>query len=191
LIGEQERLEVTEAQLIEAARGGDQRAMGELYSAHAGRVYSVVRRVVGDDHLAEDVSQDAWVRAFQKLHLFRGEAAFGTWMHRLAVNAAVNQIRSLSRRSKLETSPELQSPVQQPDESGLNQRILSQAMDSLPVGYRTVLVLHDVEGLTHEEIGRKLRIAAGTSKSQLHKARARMRALLDPQPRPNEAGNHG
>lgn len=191
MVGEHERLEVTEAQLIEAARSGDQRAMGELYSAHAGRVYSVVRRVVGDDHLAEDVSQDAWVRAFQKLHLFRGDAAFGTWMHRLAVNAAVNQIRSLGRRSKLETSPDLQLPVQQPDESGLNQRILSKALDQLPEGYRTVLVLHDVEGLTHEEIGQKLRIAAGTSKSQLHKARARMRALLDPQPRPNEAGNHG
>jgi len=189
--GEHERLEVTEAKLIEAARGGDQRAMGALYSAHAGRVYSVVRRVVGDDHLAEDVSQDAWVRAFQKLHLFRGDAAFGTWMHRLAVNAAVNQLRSAGRRSKLETSPDLTLPVQQPDESGLNQRILSQAMDQLSEGYRTVLVLHDIEGLTHEEIGQKLRIAAGTSKSQLHKARARMRALLEPQARPNEAGNHG
>lgn len=191
LVGEHERLEVTEAQLIDAARAGDQRAMGALYSAHSGRVYSVVRRVVGDDHLAEDVSQDAWVRAFQKLHLFRGDAAFGTWMHRLAVNAAVNQLRSLGRRSKLESSPDLELPVQQPDESGLNQRILSRALDQLPDGYRTVLVLHDVEGLTHDEIGQKLDIAAGTSKSQLHKARARMRALLDPQPRSNEAGNHG
>ena len=112
-------------------------------------------------------------------------------MHRLAVNAAVNQLRSAGRRSKLETSPDLTLPVQQPDESGLNQRILSQAMDKLSEGYRTVLVLHDVEGLTHEEIGQKLEIAAGTSKSQLHKARARMRALLEPQARPNEAGNHG
>jgi RNA polymerase sigma-70 factor, ECF subfamily len=190
-VGEHERLEVTEAQLVDAARAGDQRAMGALYSAHAGRVYSVVRRVVGDDHLAEDVSQDAWVRAFQKLHLFRGDAAFGTWMHRLAVNAAVNQLRSLGRRSKLESSPDLKLPVQQPDESGLNHRILSTALDQLPEGYRTVIVLHDVEGLTHEEIGQKLDIAAGTSKSQLHKARARMRALLDPQLRPNEVGNHG
>ena len=190
LVGEHERLEVTEAQLIEAARAGDQRAMGDLYAAHAGRVFSVVRRVVGDEHLAEDVSQDAWIRAFEKLHLFRGDAAFGTWMHRLAVNAAVNRLRSLGRRSKLESSPDLKLPIQEPDESGLNQRILSKALDALPDGYRTVLVLHDVEGLTHEEIGQKLKIAAGTSKSQLHKARARMRALLDPQSRPNEAGNH-
>ncbi|MFQ5530118.1 MAG: RNA polymerase sigma factor [Gemmatimonadota bacterium] len=181
---------MTEAQLIEAARAGDQRAMGDLYTAHAGRVFSVVRRVLGDEHLAEDVSQDAWIRAFEKLHLFRGEAAFGTWMHRLAVNAAVNRLRSLGRRSKLETSPDLRLPVQEPDESVLNQRILSRALDALPDGYRTVLVLHDVEGLTHEEIGQKLDIAAGTSKSQLHKARARMRVLLDPQSRPNEAGNH-
>ena len=191
LVGEHERLEVTEAQLVERARAGDQRAMGDLYAAHAGRVYSVVRRVVGDEHVAEDVSQDAWIRAFEKLHLFRGEAAFGTWMHRLAVNAAVNRLRSQGRRSKLETSQELSLPVQEPDESGLNQRMLSKALDSLPDGYRTVLVLHDVEGLTHEEIGEKLNIAAGTSKSQLHKARARMRVLLDPQLKATEAGNHG
>lgn len=191
MVGEHERLEVTEAQLIEAARTGDQRAMGVLYSTHASRVYSVVRRVVGDDHLAEDVSQDAWVRAFGKLHLFRGDAAFGTWMHRLAVNVAVNKLRSLGRRAKLEASADLRLPVQEVDESGLHQRVLSRALDQLSPGYRAVLVLHDVEGLTHEEIGQKLKIAAGTSKSQLHKARARMRALLDPQPRTNEAGNHG
>jgi RNA polymerase sigma-70 factor (ECF subfamily) len=164
--------------------------MGELYAAHAGRVYSVVRRVVGDDHLAEDVSQDAWIRAFEKLHLFRGDAAFSTWMHRLAVNAAVNKLRSQGRRSKLETSPELELPVQEPDESVLNQKQLSRALDALPNGYRTVLVLHDVEGLTHEEIGDRLGIAAGTSKSQLHKARGRMRELLEPKKIRNEAGNH-
>ena len=98
---------MSEAQLIEAARAGDQAAMGTLYATHADRVYSVVRRVVGDDHLAEDVSHDAWIRCFEKLHLFRGDAAFSTWMHRLAVNAAVNRLRSQGRRSKLETAPEL------------------------------------------------------------------------------------
>jgi len=182
---------VSEAQLIEAARAGDQAAMGTLYATHADRVYSVVRRVVGDDHLAEDVSQDAWIRCFEKLHLFRGDAAFSTWMHRLAVNAAVNRLRSQGRRSKLETAPELRLPVQEPDESVLHQRQLSRALDALPEGYRTVLVLHDVEGLTHEEIGERLGIAAGTSKSQLHKARARMRELLTPRQTQNEAGNHG
>jgi RNA polymerase sigma-70 factor (ECF subfamily) len=190
MVGEHERHGVSEAQLIEAARAGNQRAMGELYAAHSGRVYSVVRRVVGDDHLAEDVSQDAWIRAFEKLHLFRGDAAFSTWMHRLAVNAAVNKLRSQGRRSKLETSPELELPVQEPDESVLNQKQLARALDALPTGYRTVLVLHDVEGLTHDEIGERLGIAAGTSKSQLHKARGRMRQLLEPKSTRNEAGNH-
>jgi RNA polymerase sigma-70 factor (ECF subfamily) len=183
---------VSEAELIEAARAGDQRAMGALYATHADRVYSVVRRVVGDDHLAEDVSQDAWVRAFEKLHQFRGEAAFSTWMHRLAVNQAVNRLRSQCRRSKLETAPELGLPVQEPDESVLHQRQLVRALDALADGYRTVLVLHDVEGLTHEEIGDRLGIAAGTSKSQLHKARARMRDLLTiGRAKTEEAENHG
>lgn len=190
MVGEHERHGVSEAQLIEAARAGNQRAMGELYAAHSGRVYSVVRRVVGDDHVAEDVSQDAWIRAFEKLHLFRGDAAFSTWMHRLAVNAAVNKLRSQGRRSKLETSPELELPVQEPDESFLNQKHLARALDALPNGYRTVLVLHDVEGLTHDEIGERLGIAAGTSKSQLHKARGRMRQLLELKSTRNEAGNH-
>lgn len=184
---------MSEAQLIADARAGDQSAMATLYANHADRVYSVVRRVVGDEHLAEDVAQDAWIRAFEKLHLFRGDAAFSTWMYRLAVNAAVNRLRSRGRRSKLETSPELRLPVQEPDESVLHQRQLARALDALPDGYRTVLVLHDVEGLTHEEIGEKLGIATGTSKSQLHKARARMRELLAPreQPEEAEAENHG
>ena len=189
--GDRERHQVSEAQLIEAARAGDQRAMGTLYTTHADRVYSVVRRVVGDDHTAEDVAHDAWIRAFEKLHQFRGDAAFSTWMHRLAVNAAVNRLRSQGRRSKLETAPELRLPIQEPDESALHQRQLTRALDALPEGYRTVLVLHDVEGLTHEEIGERLGVAAGTSKSQLHKARARMRDLLAPSQSQTEAGNHG
>src|SRR5690606_3644636 len=146
------------AQLIAAARAGDQRAMGTLYAEHADRVYSVVRRVVGDDHLAEDVAHDAWVRAFDRLHQFRGDAAVSTWIYRLAVNSAVNRLRSRQLRSKLETAPELRLPVQEPDETALHQRQLARALDALPDGYRTVLVLHDVEGLTHEEIGAKLGI---------------------------------
>ncbi len=182
---------MSEAQLVAAARTGDSRAMAALYAAHCGRVYSVVRRVVGDDHLAEDISQDAWVRAFQKLHLFRGDSAFGTWMHRLAVNAALNRMRRLSRRSEVESSVELKVPQALADETVLNQRLLQGALDRLPAGYRQVLVLHDVEGLTHDEIAERLGIAVGTSKSQLHKARARMRDLLTPAPEKSEAGNHG
>jgi len=165
--------------------------MAALYSAHCGRVYSVVRRMVGDDHLAEDVSQDAWVRAFQKLHLFRGDSSFGTWMHRLAVNAALNRLRRHTRRPDVEGTAVEWAPSPPPtDETVLNQRLVGQALDRLPPGYRQVLVLHDVEGLTHEEIAERMGVAIGTSKSQLHKARARMRDLLAPVRARNEAGNH-
>jgi RNA polymerase sigma-70 factor (ECF subfamily) len=181
---------MSDARLIAAARGGDRHAMAALYSAHCGRVYSVVRRMVGDDHLAEDVSQDAWVRAFDKLHLFRGESSFGTWMHRLAVNAALNRLRRQSKRPEVESSAEITSSPPPTDEAVLNQRLLGQALDRLSAGYREVLVLHDVEGLTHEEIAERIGIAVGTSKSQLHKARARMRDLLAPARERNEAGNH-
>lgn len=181
---------MSDAQLIAAARSGDRRAMAALYTAHSGRVYSVVRRVVGDDHLAEDVSQDAWVRAFEKLHLFRGDSSFGTWMHRLAVNSALNRLRRQNKRPDVEATAENVSGPPPMDETVLNNKLLSQALDRLSPGYRTVLVLHDVEGLTHEEIAEQMGVAVGTSKSQLHKARARMRDLLAPAREQNEAGNH-
>lgn len=181
---------MSDAQLIAAARKGDRRAMASLYSEHSGRVYSVVRRVVGDDHLAEDVSQDAWVRAFQKLDQFRGDSSFGTWMHRLAVNSALNCLRRRSRRPDVEAGavpPAGPPPV---DETVLNQKLIAQALDRLSPGYRTILVLHDVEGLTHDDIAERMGVAVGTSKSQLHKARARMRDMLSPAREQNEAGYH-
>jgi RNA polymerase sigma-70 factor (ECF subfamily) len=181
---------VSEAGLLKAARAGDQRAMEALYTAHSGRVYTVVRRLVGDDHLAEDVSQDAWVRAFEKLGSFRGDAAFGTWMHRLAVNTALNRLRRRGRRPEVESAAEPPLAAPDADERILSQRVLGQALDRLPDGYRQVLVMHDVEGMTHEEIADRLGVAVGTSKSQLHKARARMRDLLAPPVGRNEAGNH-
>lgn len=193
MVGEHERTEefqVTEVRLLNAARAGDARAMEALYREHSGRVYSVVRRIVGDDHLAEDVSQDAWIRAFEKLGSFRGDAAFGTWLHRLAVNAALTRLRRHARRPDVELAAERPTPPPEPDEVVLNQRVLGQALDRLPDGYRRVLVMHDVEGMTHEEIAERMGIATGTSKSQLHKARARMREYLAPNVGRNEAGNH-
>lgn len=181
---------MSETRLVEAARSGDTRAMEALYTAHSGRVYTVVRRLVGDDHLAEDVSQDAWIRAFEKLGSFRGDAAFGTWMHRLAVNTALNRLRRGGRRPEVESAAERPTPPPDADETILNQRVLGQALDRLPDGYRKVLVMHDVEGMTHEEIADRLGVAIGTSKSQLHKARARMREFLAPSVGRNEAGNH-
>ncbi len=167
-----------ERDLIARAKSGDRDAMGELYERHARRVYTVVRRLVGDDHLAEDLSQEAWVRAFEKLHLFRGDSAFGTWIYRLATNVALNRLRRSSKRKTVEAAAELPQIVRAPDDVVVSRRVLSLALDKLPPGYRRVLVLHDVEGWTHEEIARCLNCSAGTSKSQLHKARARMRDLI-------------
>lgn len=169
-----------ERELIERARAGDREAMGTLYETHARRVYTVVRRLVGDEHLAEDLAQEAWIRAFEKLDLFRGDSAFGTWIYRLATNVALNRLRRSSKRDTVEASAELPRVANAPDELVVNRRVLTRAMDQLPPGYRQVLVLHDVEGWTHEEIARCLNCSTGTSKSQLHKARARMRRLLAP-----------
>jgi len=171
---------VDERELIARAKAGERDARGALYELHAQRVYTVVRRLVGDDHLAEDLSQEAWVRAFEKLHLFRGESAFGTWIYRLATNVALNRLRRSSKRERVEAGAQLPRISKAQDEAIVSRRVLSQALDKLPPGYRRVLVLHDIEGWTHEEIAKSLNCSAGTSKSQLHKARARMRELISP-----------
>lgn len=180
--------------LVERAREGDRAAMERLYRNHAGRVYSVVRRLAGDDALAEDLAQEAWLRAFEKLELFRGDASFATWMYRLATNTALNHLRSDRRHRELESKAPaegLHGTRSSVDDAVINQRVLQEAMDRLPDGYREVLVLHDVEGLTHREIADTLDVAEGTSKSQLHKARARMRELIAPPGARSEANHDG
>ena len=176
-----------ERDLIASARAGERWAMGELYQLHARRVYTVIRRLVGDDHLAEDLSQEAWIRAFEKLHLFRGDAAFGTWLYRLATNVALNRLRRSARRRPVESAAELPRVSRAEDDVIVTRQVLSKALDQLPPGYRRVLVLHDVEGWTHRDIAEALGCAPGTSKSQLHKARARMRQLIAPE----DSGNGG
>lgn len=169
-----------ERDLIARAKAGDRAAMGQLYEGHSRRVYTVIRRLVGDDHLAEDLSQEAWVRAFEKLHLFRGDSAFGTWLYRLATNVALNRLRRSSKRNTVEGNADLPRVSKAEDDVLVTRRVLALAMDQLPPGYRKVLVLHDVEGWTHEEIANALECSTGTSKSQLHKARKRMRELIAP-----------
>jgi len=170
--------DATELDLVRRARAGDERAIRALYERHAPRVYALVRRVAGDDALAEDWAQEAWVRAIRALPRFRGDARFSTWLHRIAVNSALHGRRWSERRRGRET--ELAPEIHQhgPDETPLLRRRLQAALDHLPAGMRRILVLHDVEGYTHEDIGEMLGIATGTSKSQLFKARARMRELL-------------
>jgi RNA polymerase sigma-70 factor, ECF subfamily len=167
-----------ETQLIELARSGDSGAIQTLYRRYADRVYSVVRRVAGDDALAEDWAQEAWVRAIRALPGFRGDSQFGTWLHRIAVNSALYGKRARERRiSREQPLPDGLPGGATPDRALLRMR-LEGAIAQLPEGMRRVLVLHDIEGYTHVEIGEMLGIAPGTCKSQLFKARARMRALL-------------
>lgn len=175
-------VDLTEAALVRRACTGELEAMRLLYERHASRVYTVVRRLAGDDDLAADLAQDAWANAFQKIGAFRGDSTFGTWVHRIAVNTALTQLRQQARRRDLERGFDGRSTLGNPDRwpaSGAADRVTVQrALDLLPKGYRAVLWLHDVEGYTHEEIGDRLGIAAGTSKSQLSKARAKLRALV-------------
>lgn len=169
-----------EDNLIARAKAGERAAMGVLHELHARRVYTAVRRLVGNDQLAEDLSQEAWVRAFEKLELFRGEAALGTWLYRLATNVALTYLRRSSKRTVVEAGADLPRVTKAQDDVIIARHVLMQAMDQLPPGYRRVLVLHDVEGWTHQEIAKSLGCSPGTSKSQLHKARARMRKLMQP-----------
>lgn len=171
---------MNDLELIQQAQTGDARAIGTLYRRHADRVYTIIRRLAGDDALAEDWAQEAWVRVFRALPAFRGEARFTTWLHRIAVNSALHGRRWRERRARHETElPEVIPAATAVDQPVLRIR-LEKAIEQLPDRMRRVLVLHDVEGYTHEEIGGMLGVTPGTSKSQLFKARARMRDLLRP-----------
>jgi RNA polymerase sigma-70 factor (ECF subfamily) len=180
---------MTDQECIERAQNGDQRAIRELYDRHAARVYAVVRRLAGDDALAEDWAQEAWVRAIRALPRFRGDARFSTWIHRIAVNSALHGKRWRERRTSKEIAlpvaplEPLEDHATRTDEPMLR-LTLQRALDRLPDGMRQIVVLHDVQGFTHDEIGTMLGIAAGTSKSQLFKARAHLRRILRPESEP-------
>ena len=169
---------ISEGQLIRLAADGDARAIRSLYDRYAPRVFAVVRRIAGDDDLAQDYAQEAWIRAIRALPTFRGDSRFSTWLHRIAVNAALQALRKAETRKKREGPTPQEVPIAPRHRDALLQKRLESALDGLPEGMRQVLILHDVEGYTHEEIGDVLGVTAGTSKSQLFKARAKMRAML-------------
>lgn len=164
---------------VRAAAAGDRHAFQRLYHLHVGRVHGAVYRLAGYDHArAEDLTQDAFIRAWQKLPGFRHESAFGTWLYRLAVNVALMDIRARGA-----------DPVSMLDDDHLpdtgetpfcaaERKELERAIGLLPPRARAVLVLHDVEGWRHEEIGNELGMAVGTSKAQLHRARGLLRKIL-------------
>ena len=169
---------MTETELIRQACEGDGRAVRSLYDRYAPRVYAVVRRIAGDDDLAQDYAQEAWIRAIRALPTFRGDARFSTWLHRIAVNSALQAVRKAETRNRREAPMPEQVAALQGGSDALLQRKLQRALDTLPEGMRRVLILHDVEGYTHDDIGEALGVTSGTSKSQLFKARAKMRNIL-------------
>ena len=171
-----------EARLVEACRRGERPALHTLYERYRRRVFSLIARICGAQD-AEELTQDVFLRAFRGLAKFRGDAQLSTWMYRLAVNAALSHAtRAQSRARRHVSDEELQHlPASDESEAAGDPRLrerLKVALEALPAGYRAVLVLHDIEGLQHDEIAEILGCRVGTSKSQLHKARARMRELL-------------
>lgn len=170
---------------LSAALAGDRMSgFEDLYRKHYRRVYSICLRMTGNMAEAEDLTQEVFIQLHRKIGSFRGEAAFTTWLHRLTVNQVLMHFRKRSVRSELTTDdgemPDSIDPdTINPEAMPIVDRIgLESAIAQLPNGYRTVFVLHDVEGYEHEEIAKLLGCSAGTSKSQLHKARLKLRRLL-------------
>ena len=169
-----------ELALVEACRRGERAAMHAFYERYRRRVFALIARICGAQD-AEELSQEVFLRAFRGLEKFRGDAQLSTWMYRLAVNAALSHATRAQARARRSVSDEVLEEVAAPMETAGDPRLrerLVAAMEALPPGYRAVLVLHDVEGLQHEEIAQILGCRVGTSKSQLHKARAKMREAL-------------
>jgi RNA polymerase sigma-70 factor (ECF subfamily) len=169
-----------DAALVQAAAAGDPGAQRTLYDRHVDRVYRLAYRMTGDGDMAADVTQDTFIRAFERLGEFRQEAAFGTWLHRIAVTTALVAIRSRKRRDRRYRPLEDADDVGQTDPQGevLLREHLDRAIDGLADGYRTVFVMYELEGYSHQEIADTLGVAVATSKGQLFRAKARLREAL-------------
>jgi RNA polymerase sigma-70 factor (ECF subfamily) len=185
----------TDHSLIRRAIDGDERALRHIWSQYAPYIDAVVRRLAGDPDLAADIAQEVWMQIFRALPTYRGDAEFRTWAHRIAVNRTLNALRKARRLAKLEVDIEDDTAsVHEDADRAFLAASIEAAAAQLPDGARTVFVLHDVEGYTHEDIARELGITPGASKSQLFKARAKLRRLLAhlvdvtlPAPRPVHA----
>ena len=178
---------LAEAQAIERAKQGDAEAFEFLYSLHKRRVYSLCLRMTANTAEAEDLTQEAFLQLFRKIGTFRGESAFSTWLHRMAVNVVLMHLRkkglpvvSLEEATEGDDdTPKKDFGADDPVLSGSVDRLrLQNAVDRLPPGYRSIFVLHDVEGYEHNEIATMVGCSIGNSKSQLHKARMKLREFL-------------
>jgi len=177
-----------EAGILARAQAGDHFAFAELYSRHKRRIYSLCLRMVGNVAEAEDLTQEAFLQLHRKIGTFRGDSAFSTWLHRLAINVVLMQLRK--KGLSLISLDEAMEPV--PDEGpgrsfgaldptltgAIDRMALESAVGALPPGYRLIFILHDVEGFEHNEIAAMLDCSIGNSKSQLHKARLKLRDVL-------------
>lgn len=180
---------LTEANAVRLAQNGNAEAFEFLYRTHSRRVYALCLRMTGNSVEAQDLTQDAFLQLFRKIQSFRGESSFSTWLHRLTVNVVLMRFRKkrcseISLDETFSTDEEGASPrieIGEPDlrvRGTIDRLLIQRAIDRLPDGYKLMFVLHDVQGYGHEEIAEILGCSIGNSKSQLHKARMRMRELL-------------
>lgn len=177
---QQDERRARERELVRRAQAGDVPAFEQLYRENVRRVYALCFRICGNATLAEEITQDAFVRAWEKLSSFRGDSAFSSWMHPLATNLALSERRSRSRREARVMPTDDLEPYDKPEakkrpEAGLE---VERALETLPPRARAVFVLHDVHGYRHDEIATLTGVAVGTSKAQLHRARKLLREAL-------------
>ncbi len=179
-----EKTEPSDYQLAQLSAGGDMTAFEDLYRRHFRRVYALCLRMTGKPEEAEDLTQETFTHLYKKIGSFRGDSAFTTWLHRMTVIQVLMQFRKRKSRPEF-TMGEDETPIQivQGTENEnrmpiVDKIILENAISKLPPGYRSVFVLHDVEGHEHGEVAEMLGISEGTSKSQLHKARLKLRGLI-------------
>ena len=180
---------LSEADILQRVREGDQTVFEYLYRAHSQRVYALCLRMVGDPTEAEDLTQEVFLLLFRKIHTFRGDSAFTTWLHRLTVNLVLMNLRKKPAPAvSIEATPDADDGTasQRIDigsadlslEGSIDRINLARCITQLPAGFRTIFVLHDIQGYEHNEIANMLGRSVGDSKSQLHKARKRLRQLL-------------
>jgi RNA polymerase sigma-70 factor, ECF subfamily len=189
--GQAEIPEMTDESVVRMAQQGDVAAFERIYQLHSRKVYTLCLRMVSDRSEAEDLTQDVFLQLFRKINTFRGESAFSTWLHRMSVNIVLLRFRKKSPADKsLEaiTNPEEGSSAEAREFGGPDLRLkgavdritLETAINELPPGYKAMFILHDVQGYNHDEIAEIFGCTAGNSKSQVHKARTRLRELLQP-----------
>jgi RNA polymerase sigma-70 factor, ECF subfamily len=179
----------SEAEIVRRVRDGDQTVFEDLYRAHSKRVFAMCLRIVGDPTEAEDLTQEVFLLLFRKIHTFRGDSAFSTWLHRLTVNLVLMNLRKKPAPVvSIETTPDSDDGTASQGidlgsadlslEGSIDRINLARCIAQLPAGFRTMFVLHDIQGYEHHEIAKILGRSVGDSKSQLHKARKRLRELL-------------